>query len=80
MSKKISQENFNNRIKERYPNENFEIIEYTTASNPFKIMCLSCHKILEYPQAKNFLAKNKKAGCSECYGLKAKNTLNLKKV
>lgn len=80
MAKKITQEEFETRIKEHYPTESFEIIEYTTTSNPLKIRCNSCKKILEYPQAKNFLAKNKRAGCIDCAGIKAKNTANLKKV
>lgn len=80
MSKKISLEEFINRIQIRYPNEHFEIIEYTTVSNPLKVKCLSCNKVLSYPQAKNFLAKNKKVGCNECAGLKAKNNINLKKI
>jgi len=75
--KAISQSEFEKRIKERYPNENFKIIEYTTSSKPLKIQCLNCNKILLYPQAKNFLAKNKKVGCSDCNGLRAKNTHNL---
>lgn len=78
--KAISKEEFENRIKERFPKENFEIIEYTTMSNPLKIKCLNCNKILESPQAKNFLAKHKIAGCSDCAGLRAKNTVNLKRL
>ena len=75
--KAITQEEFQKRVKDHYPNENFKIIEYTTFSNPLKIQCLNCKRTLSYPQAKNFLAKNKKAGCSECAGLWAKNTHNL---
>ena len=56
--KAITQQEFEKRIKERYPNENFKIIDYTTNSKPLKIQCVSCKKILLYPQAKNFLAKN----------------------
>ena len=77
MAKKITQEEFENRIKEHFPNEQFKIIEYTTISNPLKIQCLNCNKILEYPQAKNFIVKKKIAGCSDCNGLRAKNTKNL---
>lgn len=80
MSKRISQEEFIHRIEEHYPNEQFEIIEYTTMSNPCKIKCLSCGKILQYPQAKNFLIKGKKAGCSDCFGAEAKRKNNLTKL
>ena len=80
MSKAISKEEFKKRIKERFPNEKYEIIEYTTMSNPSKILCIKCGKTIESPQAKNFLAKHKKAGCSDCYGLRAKNKNNIEKV
>lgn len=75
--KGITQKEFEKRIEERYSNEKFEIIEYMTSSKPCKIKCLSCGKILEYPQAKNFLAKHKIAGCSNCQGLRAKNKQNI---
>lgn len=75
--KGITKEEFELRIKERYPDERFELIEYTTISNPCKIKCLTCEHILAYPQAKNFLVKNKKAGCSDCRGLRAKNKQNI---
>lgn len=77
MAKKITQEEFEQRIKIRFPNEDFKIIEYKNMGSPLKIQCLKCNKILENPQAKNFLAKNKIAGCSDCNGLRAKNTKNL---
>lgn len=77
MSKAITKEEFSKRIEIRYPNEKFYIIEYTTASNPLKIQCLNCKTVLFYPQAKNFLAKNKIAGCSKCNGLRAKNERNI---
>ena len=80
MAKAITKEEFSKRIQLRYPNEKFQIIDYTTASNPFTIQCLNCKKILHYPQAKNFLAKHKKAGCSECNGLYAKNKANIEKM
>lgn len=80
MAKAITKEEFSKRIQTRYPDEEFQIIEYTTASNPLKIQCLNCNKILSYPQAKNFLAKNKKAGCTECNGLYAKNKANIEKI
>ena len=78
--KGITKEAFEERIKQHYPEENFEIIEYTAASNPFKVKCLSCGQILSYPQAKNFLVKSKKAGCSDCHGIRAKNKKNLQQV
>lgn len=80
MSKSISQNEFLSRLKIRFPQENFKIIQYKNMSSPLQIQCLKCGKILENPQAKNFLAKNKKVGCSDCNGIRAKNTANLKKL
>lgn len=78
MSKSISQQEFEERIKKRFPLEKFNIISYKNMSSLLKIQCLNCQEILEYPQAKNFLAKNKRAGCSGCYGKQAKHFENLK--
>ena len=80
MAKAITQQEFEQRISERFPNEKFEILEYTTIGKPAKIKCLKCGRIIETPSAKNFLAAHKKAGCSDCSGLRAKNTANLKKL
>lgn len=80
MAKVILQEEFEKRINERYPKENFQIISYKNMSSPLEIKCLKCNKILSFPQAKNFLAKNKKAGCSDCSGLRAKMNNNLNQL
>ena len=78
MARAITKQEFEQRIKNRFPNEKFKIIEYTATSNPGKIQCLTCGRIIEMPQAKNFLASHKIAGCSDCYGLRAKNKQNVK--
>lgn len=80
MAKAITKEEFIFRTNQHYPNEKFEIIEYTTMSNPLQIQCLSCKKILHYPQAKNFLVKNKKYGCSDCAGIRAKSKNNIEQL
>lgn len=80
MAKSITKEEFEKRIKDRFPTEDFKIIQYTNTSAPFKIQCLKCGKILENPQAKNFLAKHKIAGCSDCNGLRAKNNSREKQL
>lgn len=77
MSKIVTQEVFEKRLKQRYPNEQFKIIEYINISSPLKIQCLQCNKILYTAQAKNFLLQTRAAGCSDCNGLRAKNTKNI---
>mgnify|MGYP002622425907 CR=1 FL=1 len=34
-----------NRIESKFPNQPFEIIEYTRVSKPFTIKCLKCGKV-----------------------------------
>lgn len=41
----ISQDEFSERINNKYPNQPFEIIEYTRVSKPFTIKCLKCEKL-----------------------------------
>ena len=50
----ISQDEFSERINNKYPNQPFEIIEYTRVSKPFTIKCLKCGKIEQYSTAGNF--------------------------
>ena len=80
MAKKITEDIFMERITKRFTNEHFLIMQYYSMSSPLKIKCLKCGKIIETPQAKNFLAKNKIAGCSDCNGFRAKNNKNINKV
>lgn len=35
------------RLKEKYPNENFEVLEYTRMKDKAKVKCLSCGEIYE---------------------------------
>lgn len=62
----ISQDEFSERINNKYPNQPFEIIEYTRVSKPFTIKCLKCGKIEQYSTAGNFLNSGRKGLCS-CY-------------
>ena len=70
LSEKITLDEFNRRIKMRFPQENFEIIEYEGYAKPAKIRCKQCNKIIKINEAHNFLAKNKRYGCVECHGYK----------
>ena len=65
----IKQIEFEGRIKKRFPEENFTIIEYNGAGRLLKIQCDKCKNIIEVNSASNFLAKNKRYGCKNCHGL-----------
>ena len=53
------------RLKEKYPNENFEVLEYTRMKDKAKVKCLSCGEIYE-SKAENFLRKTKVSLCTKC--------------
>ena len=67
--KKISEQDFSLRIKERFPKESFIIIKYSSLGESAIIQCKNCKNNIEISKANNFLAKNKRYGCKECYGL-----------
>lgn len=69
MRKAITQEIFEQRIKERFPDEQFKVIFYTSIGEAALIQCLQCQQIIEVTKAHNFLEKQKVHGCKNCYGL-----------
>lgn len=62
----ITQAEIEKRIIEKFPNEPFEIIEYTKVSKPFTIKCLKCGKIKTYSTFNNYIGSSRKGVCS-CY-------------
>lgn len=54
------------RIKEKYPNEQLEVLEYTTMKKKASIKCLSCGTIYNLAAAENFVTKSKKCICKKC--------------
>lgn len=64
--KKISIDEIKMRIKQRFPDEDFEILEYNGLGEPGKVKCLNCKKIIEITKFNNFLVKSKKYGCCDC--------------
>lgn len=68
MSKRITIEEFNRRIEQRFPLETFSIIGYEGTGKPAKFLCEKCKEIIEVSKAINFLAKNKRFGCKNCHG------------
>lgn len=59
----VTQQMVEIRIKERWPNEPFEIIQYTRVSHPFVIKCLDCGRETKYANFNNFIRANKTAWC-----------------
>lgn len=69
MAKAVTLQEFNRRIKERFPEEKFEILEYSVAGKPAIFKCCTCGKEISVSSALNFLAKNKRYGCVNCHGI-----------
>lgn len=55
MSKKITQDEFLQRFKIRYPQADITILEYTAISKPIKVKCNKCGKILTRRIARQLL-------------------------
>lgn len=62
----ITKEEVEQRIALRFPNQPFEIIEYTRITKPLTIKCLTCECVKTYSSAHNFLS-NGKVLC-KCFG------------
>lgn len=69
MSKPLGKDGFEKRIKERFPDEHFDIIKYENTSMPLEIRCCNCNEIIQVNRALNFLAPTKAHGCKNCFGL-----------
>lgn len=78
--KKITLEEVKERIKKRFPEEKFEIVEYSSFGAPGKIKCLGCGEIIEINKFSNFFAKNKRYGCKNCYGLWRDREVKIEKI
>lgn len=46
MSKAITLQEFNERVKKRFPTEHFEIISYKSGRQPLEIKCCKCNEII----------------------------------
>ncbi len=69
MPKALSVEEFNSRIKNRFPQETFQILSYSGTGKPLSVKCQKCGQTITVSKAINFLAKNKAHGCVNCHGL-----------
>lgn len=78
----VSQDEICQRIKDKFPNQPFEIVEYTRVSKPFSIKCLKCGKITQYSSFNNYINSSRKGICF-CYNTdnkQAKHFSNLEKL
>ena len=67
--KKITIEEAEQRIKERFPTENFKIIKYTKWTGHGEVQCLKCNEIIKINSLSNFVIYSKAYGCKNCNGL-----------
>jgi hypothetical protein len=58
--------NLERRIKERFPNENIEVLHYTRMKEPAEVKCLNCGSVYQLKSAENFIRASKKCICSKC--------------
>lgn len=57
MAKKITEKDFLKRFQQAFPEADIEILLYSAISNPIKIRCKKCNKIIENDKASNLLKK-----------------------
>lgn len=65
---KMTLEEFQKRIDNRYPNYNFEVLQYSGQKEPMTIRCLNCGWENTYTQAQNFDRNGRKKICPGCDG------------
>lgn len=70
--------NLMKKIKERFPEENIEILHYTIMKEPASVKCLTCDTIYELSAAENFVRKSKKCICKKCINNHTGGRLSLK--
>lgn len=77
MAKKVSQEEFEERIINTFPQAKFEVIEYTKISGYCEIKCLNCGKILKYQKASKVLQQSPFCYCMGPVKILTNSTKNL---
>ena len=68
--KKLTMQELEQRIKERFPEEEFKIIEYNgSTAKPATLQCCTCGEYIHVSKFNNFLIHTKAYGCKNCHGL-----------
>ena len=57
---------FCQKIKEKYPNEDLTVLEFTESKKPATILCNTCKNTYTLKNGCNFLVPSKKKVCSKC--------------
>lgn len=57
-------EDLNKKIKAKFPEGSFEVIEYNGMKEYFRVKCLSCNTVYQFQAAQNFFVR--KYGCKKC--------------
>ena len=78
--KAITQPEFEQRIRKRFPEESFTVIQYHSTGKPAIFQCDTCGEKIEVSKASNFLAPTKAYGCKNCHGLWRQREQNLEKT
>ena len=78
--KAITQPEFEQRIRKRFPEESFTVIQYHSIGKPAIFQCNTCGEKIEVSTANNFLAPTKAYGCKNCHGLWRQREQNLEKL
>jgi very-short-patch-repair endonuclease len=67
----------NKRIKEKYPNEDLEVIKFTKVKEPTTILCKKCGQKFNFGTMDSVINSNKRVICDKC-NIKRRDTLEVK--
>lgn len=67
-------EHFENKLKEKFPNDNLTVLSFSKVNNPVKVRCNKCNHIYEYKQGTTLYASKRKTFCKLC------NTSSIQKI
>ena len=79
--KKLTIQELEQKIKLRFPEENFKIIEYNgSTGKPAVIQCCNCGEYIHVSKFSNFLIHSKVYGCKNCHGLWKERERKINKI
>lgn len=59
-------ENFFKKIKDKYPDEQLQVLQYKNLNSLCKIKCVTCNKVYTFKRARSVISDNKKYLCQDC--------------
>lgn len=65
-----TKESFQEKINNKYPEEQLEVVSFNGVCRPGTIKCLRCGESYTLQKARNFIIDNKKTVCKKCNGTK----------